>query len=534
MRRLGVCRRAGGHVLALAVGGGIGMKCVPQVGTVTVEDTDDDGNHDTADDEPSGNDDDHPPPRLMETVLRIIEAGSALDVILRLSTDERLHASVEMSVDPDEPDPDTFELLSWALNRFQPMECKVTQTGDTVATFDGQRHKLTAVEAAGPVHGDPRPDGEAPVAGILGTVLFDAMEHLRAVHAGDADGYDPQAAATTIADLGVPDCDLARRLHVDLTPVVDTAAVGEEVVFLATPDERLLVLLTSHPFAASRSGAHAAVFDRLRPRVLPAASQTAGRWADNPHGTHTDDVETLATPPRRTVADVAEILDEHGVQGPLDSLLAGKAGPLDGTPYTLLTAQAPSERALGVLSSAANQVDTADTRCELAPVSTVATADNPSATVVAVVQQWRIRATDDGLDASHEPVAVVGMLLLDTIGHLRSLHRGDALVYDPPHLAIVGRALRSPMWVSSELLRTEPEAHSANPAVELIWAVVLEASYIEDGDGGKAATVIMMPHDPLSDDRVSDAVRALLVDLRGRALANAAAELATVERQRPK
>lgn len=82
------------------------MKCVLQVGTVTVEntDTDDEGKHDTADDELSGSDaDDHPSPRPMEMVLRIIEAGSPLDVIVRLSIDERLLASVETSVDPDEP-----------------------------------------------------------------------------------------------------------------------------------------------------------------------------------------------------------------------------------------------------------------------------------------------------------------------------------------------------------------------------------------------------------------------------------------------
>lgn len=470
--------------------------------------------------------------RLIEKVAEILAGGTAGDILRHLPDEQVLLDGTKMFVDPEEPDTESFELLSWAVNRFQLADCNVSEGVVTAATFDGQTHRLALIEAAGPIYDDPETDGSTPMVGVLGTLLFDSVEHLRAVHAATAAAYRPQVAAATIQDLALPDCDLARRLHVDVTPLIDS--LHEEMLFLATVDDRLLLMLTN-PLAASRSDPHAEAFDRIRPRVLTGASVVTEKMITDPHGSiYTDDLASMAQPPRVTVADVADVFDEHGTNEPLQALIAGRIGPLDGTPCTLFDPHQPDKQALRALARATDELDHAQSVCELIPVSTTSSSDNPFVIVVLVVQQWRVSYLSGGPDDSQQPAAIVGMLLLDTVEHLRQVRNGNGKAYDHSHLVTVQSALDSPSGPSPDPIRSDADGGSGNRAVEFVWAVVSEGLVAEDGGRGEAAAVVATSHDPLGDDPVSNAVGELLLDVRQRALANAAAELATTEQQRLK
>lgn len=470
--------------------------------------------------------------RLLDRVLGILEGGTAFDVVRHLLMEQLSLGRAELFVDPEEPDTESWELFWRALNRFQLAECEVSEVAATVAAVDGESHRLAHVEAAGPVYGHARADGATPVAGVLGAVLFDTVEHLRAVHAGAADDADAFAGVTAVNRLGWPDCELARRLGLDVSPLLGTNAVIEEVVFLVTSDDRLLVL-EAHPLAKLHGDAHTGILGRLRDRVLVGAGEVAERLVSDPDGpTDVDEFPSgVSEPARTTVADVAAALDEHGTSAPVRALLAGHGGPLDGTPTTLFSAHPLDEYALGLLARVADGLEAAASDCRLTPVDAVSTTETPYAVVVSVAQQWRLPCRPGGPSEPPQPAAILGMELWGTAEQLRGIQHSEAAADDSSHVATVRRALDSLYWFKPSLARTQAERHVFSPAVELVWAVV-PGGFDAASDGDAHAAVVAMSHDPLVPAPASEAVDGLLADLRRRALVNAAAEFATLERDR--
>jgi hypothetical protein len=477
---------------------------------------------------------------LWRTVAAVLDDEGPVELLTRLDEDGTLGGPKVRFAHPDRLDAEVIEALSRAAERFDVTACGVRPLPEVAASSDGGRCTLALIEAMEAIYDDPDGTAGEPAA-IFGAVLFDSMEHLQAVVAGADDHCDPQTAVATIAERGLPDCDLARRLRVDVTALLDAGHTCPEFLFVATPDDRLRVL-TIDPLDAAPPEPVAALLDRIRSWVCGGAAEAAEKLGTDPDDTaDPEDRAAPSEPPRPTIEDLAEprptveglaeVVNDQGAAVPLHALMAGRGGPLDGTPWTLFDAHEPDESFLQTLTLASERIDEADARCDLNPASTPSSVDRTGAAVLSVEMRWPVYEPTPRRAGRKRLAAILGMVLLDTAEHLRGVRSGTAELYEPAQLATVQRAAEPPDSGGARPV-SDVEPDHRNPAVEIVFAVLPFPVSAADESEPEGAAIVSMSHNPLLDQPAPEPARDLLVTLRRPALAAAAAQLAAIKRRR--